>query len=379
MSDPRDILVSVERVEWRTRRPRTGPLRRGATLHSLRGVDLSVARGETLCLLGESGCGADALARIVMGLISPVAGKVLFEGVRIDDMGVRRRKPYQARMAMVFADPETSLSPRRRVFDTVAEPLRHLKPGLAATHVRARVESAIQEVGGEPGWLALLPHQLAPADRQRVAIARALVTEPDVLVADDPSAALDPSVRGQILGLIHRICIRKGLTCLFFTGDPSVALQIADRVAVMYLGQVMEIAPAGEILARPRHPYTRRLFEAVPKLTGAWTEVGVEAEALPDPTAPPPGCPFAPRCAEAEERCRRERPSVAEIGASLAACHAVEEGRAPWLAAQAVPDPEPETPAADPNKVSDLPDPDFEFDPLAFDDVLRATDPTRFS
>jgi peptide/nickel transport system ATP-binding protein len=276
----------------------------GAPRRSLRAVDdvsFEVGRGETLALVGESGCGKSTLARLIVGLHAPSAGRIQFRG---------------RRMQMIFQDPYSSLNPRWRVKDIVAEPLRIL-------NVRKNVAEFLLQVGlsGDDG--ERYPHEFSGGQRQRISIARALAGEPDFLVCDEPTSALDVSVQAQILNLMTELQQRLGLTYIFISHNLAVVSHIADRVGVMYLGRVVELAPAAQLFTRPRHPYTRMLLDAVPDLAMSGTPRTPVRGEVPNPLAPPTGCAFHPRCPHANERCRRERPQVIDH----VACHAVEEGR----------------------------------------------------
>jgi peptide/nickel transport system ATP-binding protein len=271
---------------------------------SLRAVDdvsFDVERGETLALVGESGCGKSTVARLIVGLYAPSAGRIEFRG---------------RRMQMIFQDPYASLNPRWRVKDIVAEPLLLLK-------IRKDVAELLVQVGLSPEDGERYPHEFSGGQRQRISIARALAGEPDFLVCDEPTSALDVSVQAQILNLMSALQERLGLTYIFISHNLAVVSHIADRVGVMYLGRVVELAPAAELFARPRHPYTRMLLDAVPDLGMSGKPRTPVAGEVPNPLAPPSGCAFHPRCPHANERCRRERPQVID----QVACHAVEEGR----------------------------------------------------
>src|SRR5688500_14152231 len=270
-------------------------------------VSFEVQGGETLALVGESGCGKSTVARLIVGLYRPTAGRVEFRGKR---------------MQMIFQDPYASLNPRWRVRDIVAEPLRFMHM-VEKQSIREKVAQLLTQVGLSADDGDKYPHEFSGGQRQRISIARALAGEPDLLVCDEPTSALDVSVQAQILNLMRDLQERLGLTYLFLSHNRAVVSELADRVGVMYLGRVVEIAPVAKLFSRPRHPYTRMLLDAVPDLgmTGkARTPVGGE---VPNPLAPPTGCAFHPRCPHANERCRAERPlSIADI-----ACHAVQEGR----------------------------------------------------
>jgi peptide/nickel transport system ATP-binding protein len=270
-------------------------------------VDMEIERGETLALVGESGCGKSTVARLIVGLYAPTEGRIEFHGQR---------------MQMIFQDPYASLNPRWRVKDIVAEPIRVLNlPSLAS--IEKRVEQLLVQVGLSADDAERYPHEFSGGQRQRISIARALAGEPDLLVCDEPTSALDVSVQAQILNLMTGLQRRLDLTYLFISHNLAVVSQVADRVGVMYLGRIVELGPAAEIFARPRHPYTRMLLDAVPDLgMSGKPRTPVRGE-VPNPLAPPAGCAFHPRCLHATERCRRERP----LFRARAACHAVEEAR----------------------------------------------------
>jgi peptide/nickel transport system ATP-binding protein len=264
-------------------------------------VDLEVDAGETLALVGESGSGKSTVARLIVGLYTPSTGAVRFSG---------------RRMQMIFQDPYASLNPRWRVRDIVAEPLRILK-------TKAEVGELLRQVGLAPEDAERYPHEFSGGQRQRISIARALAGEPDLLVCDEPTSALDVSVQAQILNLMTELQRRLSLTYVFISHNLAVVSQVADRVGVMYLGRIVEIAPAKQIFAVPRHPYTRMLLDAVPDLTLSGRSRTPVAGEVPNPLAPPSGCTFHPRCPHANERCRREIPALLDD----VACHAVQEGR----------------------------------------------------
>jgi peptide/nickel transport system ATP-binding protein len=291
----RDFDVSPP---WLNRLVERAPRR---LLRAVDGVSFEVARGETLALVGESGCGKSTVARLIVGLHRASEGRIEFHG---------------RRMQMIFQDPYASLNPRWRVRDIVAEPMKLLKTaGSVAQHLR--------QVGLSADDGDKYPHEFSGGQRQRISIARALAGEPDFLVCDEPTSALDVSVQAQILNLMGDLQRRLGLTYLFISHNLAVVSQIADRVGVMYLGRLVELAPVAEIFARPRHPYTRLLLDAVPDLAMSGKQRTPVAGEVPNPLAPPPGCAFHPRCPHADERCRRERPQVV----AAVACHAVQEGR----------------------------------------------------
>ena len=294
-------------------------------LRAVDGLNLSVPKGTTLSLVGESGCGKSTVARLAVGLYRPSAGQVVFDGRDLAE--ARAASDQRRRMQMIFQDPYASLNPRWRVRDIVAEPIRAfgLLPDRAAQEVR--VAELLTQVGLSPLDGHKFPHEFSGGQRQRISIARALSSNPEFLVCDEPTSALDVSVQAQILNLMKELQSRMGLTYLFISHNLAVVRQVSDRIGVMYLGRIAELAPAESLFRRPRHPYTRALMEAIPDLdmTGR-VRIPVGGE-VPSPITPPTGCAFHPRCPLAGPRCKAERPELKPAGDAMVACHAVEEGR----------------------------------------------------
>ena len=297
-------------------------------LHAVDGVSFEVRKGETLALVGESGCGKSTLARLIVGLHAPSRGSIEFDGVEISNPAAREEtRQVRRRMQMIFQDPYASLNPRWRVHDIVAEPIRVLALASNQTEIAARVSELLKQVGLAPEDGEKYPHQFSGGQRQRISIARALSGNPEFLVCDEPTSALDVSVQAQILNLMSDLQARLGLTYLFISHNLAVVSHVADRIGVMYLGRLVEIADAQELLARPRHPYTRMLLDAVPDLEMSGRQRTPVAGEVPNPLSPPAGCAFNPRCPHANDRCRSEKPQLAWRGETASACHAVEEDR----------------------------------------------------
>jgi peptide/nickel transport system ATP-binding protein len=292
------------------------------------GVSFAIGKGETLGLVGESGCGKSTVARLIVGLYRPTRGKILFNGTPIE--GGAAPAALRRSMQMIFQDPYASLNPRWRVRDIVAEPIRAHELAASAVEVDARVMALLGQVGLAAADGTKYPHQFSGGQRQRISIARALATRPAFLICDEPTSALDVSVQAQVLNLMQRLQRELGLTFLFISHNLAVVHHVADRVGVMYLGRVVELAPARALFASPQHPYTRMLLAAVPDLSlSAKPRTAVGGE-VPNPLNPPTGCAFHPRCPYANERCRQERPLLRAgraLDGGAVACHAVEEGR----------------------------------------------------
>jgi peptide/nickel transport system ATP-binding protein/oligopeptide transport system ATP-binding protein len=294
-----------------------GPRR--TTARAVDGVTLDWQRGEILGVVGESGCGKSTLARSLLGLVAPTAGTVVSDGAAVDGKGALRE--LRKRVQMIFQDPYQTLNPRQRVATIVAEPLR--VQGVPAADHEERVRRAMEDVGLDPGrFRERYPHQLSGGQRQRVAIAAALVLEPDGLICDEPVSMLDVSVRAQILQVLMELRERRHLGLLFITHDLSLAWSLCDRLAVMYLGRVVEHGSAVDVIERPQHPYTRALVAAVPVPSAdARIREPLSGE-LPDAVNVPTGCRFHPRCPKRFEPCDSVDPGLLAAGADgqLAAC-----------------------------------------------------------
>lgn len=301
------------------------------TLKAVDGVSFSIRRGETLALVGESGCGKSTVARLIVGLYGLTRGKITFDGQDISQLAGKSGKQVAAirqRFQMIFQDPFASLNPLWRVNTIIGEPLRLFRPQMSSADRHRRVGELLEQVGMSAADGYRYPHEFSGGQRQRISIARALANEPEFMVCDEPTSALDVSVQAQILNLMKDLQQEYGLTYLFISHDMAVVKHMADRIAVMYLGRIAEIAPADQLFSQPRHPYSRMLLDAVPSLDGSGKQRSMIEGEVPNPVHPPSGCAFHPRCPHAFERCQREIPTlIASTGGSQVACHAVEEGR----------------------------------------------------
>ncbi|TPW28675.1 ABC transporter ATP-binding protein [Pararhizobium mangrovi] len=298
----------------------------GRTVRAVDGVSLSVERGETFAIVRESGCGKSTLARLLLRLIEPTAGTVVYEGRDLSSLSPRQMRAARARLQFVFQDPFSSLNPRMTVGTLVGEPLI-VHTGLSRSERRTRVGELLERVGLRAEHAERYPHEFSGGQRQRVAIARALASEPTVLVGDEPVSALDVSVQAQIINLMEELKSDFGLTLVVIAHDLAVIRHMSDRVAVMYLGEIVELAPADALFDAPGHPYTEALIAAIPVPRPGREEHG---EALggdiPSPLAPPSGCRFHPRCPYAVDRCTREKPMLETAGRGrLVACHRQKE------------------------------------------------------
>jgi oligopeptide transport system ATP-binding protein len=280
------------------------------------GVSLTIARGEVLGLVGESGCGKSTLARTIMQLLPTTSGAVILEGKNLSRGSSEEIRQVRRDLQMVFQDPYASLNPRKTVYDTICEPL--IVHGVCTpAEAPARVAELMNVVGLAPRFMKKYPHEFSGGQRQRIAIARALALDPKVIIADEPVSALDVSIQGQILNLLAHLCRERNLSLIFIAHDLSVVKHISDRVAVMYLGKIVEIRPAVNVIEHPRHPYTRALISAIPKpdpVTERTRQRIVLPGDPPSPINPPRGCTFHPRCPYAIEACKAAFPPFFPAG-----------------------------------------------------------------
>ncbi len=294
----------------------------GSVVHAVDGVSFDIAANETLGLVGETGCGKSTVARLVTRLLEPTGGTISYEGQDITHWSRRRLRPLRREIQIVFQDPYSSLNPRRRVGSIVGDPLRIHRLGTKSER-RSRVEEVLRLVGLDPAHADRYPHQFSGGQRQRIGVARAIVTNPRLIVADEPVSALDVSIQAQVLNLIAELRREFGLALLFISHDVSVIRHVSDRIAVMYLGKIVELAETEHLFAAPAHPYTATLLAAVPKARTTGTP-RVRAPVIgepPSPLSPPSGCRFRTRCPYAQQICADVEPPLEKRGATTVACH----------------------------------------------------------
>jgi oligopeptide transport system ATP-binding protein len=297
---------------------------RDEVVHAVDGVSLEVRRGETLGIVGESGCGKSTLGRLLVRLHEPTSGTVRFDGADITRLSRRQLRPYRREMQMIFQDPYASLNPRKRVGQIVEDPFR-IHRSLSSKQVRGRVRELLEVVGLSPDHVNRYPHEFSGGQRQRIGVARALALNPQLIVADEPVSALDVSIQAQVINLLDDLQDEFELTYVFIAHDLGVVHHVSDRIAVMYLGVVVEVGPSDPLFLEPIHPYTEALLSAIPAIeaddTARRERIVLEGE-VPSPIDPPAGCRFHPRCAYATEICAVERPPLADHGnGRFAACH----------------------------------------------------------
>jgi oligopeptide transport system ATP-binding protein len=319
MSDP---LLAVRQLHVQYALSRAWPWQHSLIVRAVDDVNFNLGRGETLGIVGESGCGKSTLARALVGLQPIARGAVLFDGRDLARLDARQWRALRRDVQMVFQDPLASLDPRMTIGATVEEPLLALCPELSAAERRARVVDLLERVGLSASVTGRYPHEFSGGACQRVGIARALVVRPRLLICDEPTSALDASVQSQVLNLLAQLQRDFSLSMILIAHDLAVVRHLAQRVMVMYLGRVMEQAPADELFRRPAHPYSRALLAAVPGADREARRRQVLDGELPSAMCPPPGCAFASRCPMADERCTRELPHFRRLArGSAAACH----------------------------------------------------------
>ena len=312
-----DVLVKIEQLGKEFKMGKR-------TLNAVQSLNLEIYRGETLGLVGESGCGKSTVGRTLLRLYEPTSGKVSFDGIDLQTLSRQELKRMRRRMQIVFQDPYASLNPRMTVQDIVGEPLdiHRLAKGSAR---RTRIEELLRLVGLNPNHMSRFPHEFSGGQRQRIGIARALAVEPEFIICDEPISALDVSIQAQVVNLLKKLQSQMNLTFLFIAHDLSMIKYISDRVAVMYLGQLMELATSDALYRDPLHPYTQALLSAIPipdpEIEKKRARVVLQGE-VPNPLAPPMGCPFSSRCPLATAKCHAEAPQWREVKKDhFAACH----------------------------------------------------------
>jgi peptide/nickel transport system ATP-binding protein len=328
-------LVELRQVSKRFARPldlaekiarRLGAEIRERVVHAVDRVDLAIADGEVVGLVGESGCGKSTLGRLVAGLHEPSEGGVFWRGRERTQLAPAERRRAQLAVQMIFQDPYASLNPRLRVRDIVGEAPR-VHGLVKRSEIEAYVEELLRKVGLDPSYKRRYPHQFSGGQRQRIGVARALAVKPEFIVCDEAVAALDVSIQAQVLNLFIDLRREFGLTYLFISHDLGVVEHLSDRVVIMYLGRVVESAPTEELFRTPNHPYTQALLAEVPRLDRRRTRFAAVKGEIPSPLDPPPGCTFHPRCPHALPRCRSEVPALREIAPGrLSACHLNDSG-----------------------------------------------------
>jgi oligopeptide transport system ATP-binding protein len=296
----------------------------GDTVHAVDGVSLEVRSGETLGVVGESGCGKSTLGRLFVRLHEPTSGSVRFAGRDITSLSRRQLRPVRRELQMIFQDPYASLNPRKRVGQILEDPFR-IHGQLGRAQIRSRVRELLETVGLSPDHVNRYPHEFSGGQRQRIGVARALALNPKLIVADEPVSALDVSIQAQVINLLADLQDEFDLTYVFIAHDLGVVHHVSDRIAVMYLGVIVEVGPSDDLFLSPVHPYTEALLSAIPAIEGEHEEVRRERIVLegevPSPVAPPSGCRFHPRCRYATEICSNERPPLVDHGGGrFAAC-----------------------------------------------------------
>lgn len=294
----------------------------GKKVHAVENVSFTLARGETLGIVGESGCGKSSMGRTILKIHDSTSGKIIFDGVDITKLSTKQMVPYRKKMQMIFQDPYASLNPRMTVGEIIEEPMVIHKMGTSAER-KAIVQDLIQTVGLKPDHIRRYPFEFSGGQRQRIGIARALALNPEFIVCDEPISALDVSIQAQVINLLEKLQHERGFSYLFIAHDLEMVHHISHKIGVMYLGNMVEYGTSDEVYKTPLHPYTKALISASPiadpEQAKAKKRIILEGE-VPSPLDPPKGCPFAARCPHCTERCKSEKPQTYEVGAHKVAC-----------------------------------------------------------
>lgn len=300
-----------------------GFLKKGKKLTAVDGVSFDVMEGETLCLVGESGCGKSTLGRCILQIIKPTSGEVIFDGADLCRLDEKKMRPYRQNLQMIFQDPYASLNPRMTIKELIAAPVHAFKLAGSKEELDNKIREVCKVVGISEDWLNKYPHEFSGGQRQRIVISRALIMNPKFIVCDEPVSALDVSIRSQVLNLMKDLQEQFKFSYLFVSHDLSVVNYIGDRIAVMYLGEFVELADKKELFGNPMHPYTKALLSAIPvaDVTYKRERTYLEGE-VPSPVDPPSGCKFRTRCRYAADICKKEKPGFKMVGENhFAACH----------------------------------------------------------
>ncbi|HEX2888918.1 oligopeptide/dipeptide ABC transporter ATP-binding protein [Vineibacter terrae] len=321
MSGTEDLLLEVSALAMRYPVRRRSPFAERRYVHAVNGIDIRLRRGETLGIVGESGCGKTTLARCILRLLEPTGGRIVLDGRDITHARGRELRAARRDMQFVFQDPYAALDPRLRAVELVREPLDALS-GLSRAEATGRAVALLEKVGLTRAQAQRYPHQFSGGQRQRIGIARALALNPKLVLADEPVSALDVSIRAQILNLMADLRQELGLSYIVISHDLAIIDYVCDRVAIIYLGRIVEQGAVADVFSRPRHPYTQALLAAIPHHDPRQRRRAAEITGdLPNPTAPPPGCAFHPRCPKATDLCKRQAPLPVATGGHEVACH----------------------------------------------------------